>query len=115
MMPLIPSPNRDRLDVGFPDFIRSREAVQVALHKGAFTQDEFVVVCFHRHVPLIFEGIRLNCMNPKRFIPSIVSPWGGSGRRPFAEGLGRHGSEDETLPTKLETVEDKQGRGGFAR
>ena len=57
MMPCIPAPDRDRLDVGFPDFIASGEAAQVALHEGgAFAQDKSVVVFPHRLVPSKHQG-----------------------------------------------------------
>ena len=43
MMPCIPAPRRDRLDVGFPDFIGSGKAAEAALHeRRAFAQDQSV-------------------------------------------------------------------------
>src|SRR4051794_13729265 len=66
MMPCIPAPDRDRLDVGFPDFICSGKAAEAALHeRRAFAQVQLLVAFLHRLFPSPPSSIRLTRMTPK--------------------------------------------------
>src|SRR5271157_2276337 len=65
MMPCILAPDRDRLNVGFPNFIGSGKAAEAALHeRRAFAQVQLLVVLLHRLLPSLLQSIRLTCLPP---------------------------------------------------
>src|SRR5512135_450859 len=79
MTPCIPTPDRDRLDVGLPDLLGPREAAQAALHEGrTFAKSQLVECRVHRLPSPARNGspsaLRLPAVGPTSVKPGGCSP-----------------------------------------